>query len=117
MFLGMEHLALCNYGQANDAFRASRSLCDSDPLLLNELGVLSYQRQKYVLHQNLTVLWKLTCMTSYTEAAEYFEKALHAANVTQSSHKTWQATYINMGTCYRKLRCAPLCSTPPGSPY
>ena len=56
MFLGMEHLALCNYGQANDAFRASRSLCDSDPLLLNELGVLSYQRQKYVLHQNLTVL-------------------------------------------------------------
>ncbi|KAL1733813.1 hypothetical protein EV714DRAFT_246059 [Schizophyllum commune] len=89
MFLGMEHLALCNYGQANDAFRASRSLCDSDPLLLNELGVLAYQRQKY------------------KEAAKYFEQALDVANVTQSSHTTWQATYINMGTCYRKLRRLP----------
>ena len=60
MFLGMEHLALCNYGQANDAFRASRSLCDSDPLLLNELGVLAYQRQKYVTHQKRSTAGQLT---------------------------------------------------------
>jgi len=33
-----------------------------------------------------------------------FQDALDLAQVTQSSQKGWATTYINLGTCYRKLQ-------------
>jgi len=33
-----------------------------------------------------------------------FQEALAVAEVTQTSQKAWSTTYINLGTCYRKLK-------------
>lgn len=41
---------------------------------------------------------------SYGGAAALFQEALDLAQVTQTSRKSWSMTYINLGTCYRKLR-------------
>ncbi|KAJ3824214.1 cell division control protein 16 [Lentinula raphanica] len=86
MFVGMEHITLSNFDQADEALDASFSMCDGDPLLLNERGVMAYNRGHY------------------TEAADLFKRALELAEVTQSSQQSWTTTYVNLGTCYRKLK-------------
>jgi anaphase-promoting complex subunit 6 len=35
-----------------------------------------------------------------------FTRALELAQVTQTSQISWATTYLNLGTCYRKLGCA-----------
>ncbi|KAJ3842108.1 hypothetical protein F5878DRAFT_715821 [Lentinula raphanica] len=86
MFVGMEHITLSNFDQADEALDASFSMCDGDPLLLNERGVMAYNRGHY------------------TEAADLFKRALELAEVTQGSQQSWTTTYVNLGTCYRKLK-------------
>ena len=44
MFVGMEHIVLSNQQLADEAFYASNSMCDGDPLLKNEMGVMAYNR-------------------------------------------------------------------------
>nr|GAT60873.1 predicted protein [Mycena chlorophos] len=85
MFVGMENIMLSNYPQADEALNAAQTMCDGDPLLCNELGVMAYNHSKY------------------EEAASFFRKALELASATQGSHKTWATTHLNLGTCYRKL--------------
>lgn len=41
---------------------------------------------------------------SFQRAAELFQEALDLAQVTQSSQQCWATTYINLGTCFRKLK-------------
>ncbi|KAJ7650412.1 cell division control protein 16, partial [Roridomyces roridus] len=86
MFVGMENITLSNYGQADEALTAALSLCDGDPLLINEIGVMAFNRG------------------DYTKAYGLFQQALDLAQVTQSSQKTWATTYLNLGTCLRKLK-------------
>jgi anaphase-promoting complex subunit 6 len=43
-------------------------------------------------------------LTSYLRAASLFQAALDLAQVTQSSQKPWATTYLNLGTCFRKLK-------------
>ncbi|TFY65559.1 hypothetical protein EVG20_g5530 [Dentipellis fragilis] len=85
MFVGMEHIILSNYGPATEALNAANSMCDGDPLLINERGVMAF------IHEQ------------YEEAATLFQQALDFAQVTQTSQTTWATTYLNLGTCYRKL--------------
>jgi anaphase-promoting complex subunit 6 len=85
MFVGMEHIMLSNYPLADEALNAAYSMCDADPLLMNERGVMAYNHHEY------------------EKAATFFQKALVLAEVTQSSRKSWATTYINLGTCYRRL--------------
>ncbi|KAF8737592.1 hypothetical protein AX14_012591 [Amanita brunnescens Koide BX004] len=87
MFVGMEHIMLSNHPLADEALNAANTMCDGDPLLLNERGVMAYNRG------------------DYGGAAALFQEALNLAQVTQTSRKSWSTTYINLGTCYRKLRC------------
>jgi anaphase-promoting complex subunit 6 len=47
MFVGMEHIILSNPQPAIEALNASRTMCDSDPLLLNEIGVMEFTANKY----------------------------------------------------------------------
>lgn len=47
----------------------------------------------------LTVL-----LFSYQKAADLFQEAIDRAQVTQSSQQTWAITYMNLGTCFRKLK-------------
>ena len=41
---------------------------------------------------------------SYQQAANLFQEAIDRAQVTQSSQQTWAITYMNLGTCFRKLK-------------
>ncbi|KAG6833379.1 hypothetical protein H0H87_007996 [Tephrocybe sp. NHM501043] len=85
MFVGMENIMLSNHALADEALNASNTMCDGDPLLVNEMGVMAFN------HGN------------FLGAMELFRKALDLAQVTQSSQKAWSTTYLNLGTCYRKL--------------
>ncbi|KAF9267586.1 TPR-like protein [Marasmius fiardii PR-910] len=86
-FVGMEQIVLSNFKLADEALAAAHSMCDGDALLYNERGVMAYNHGEY------------------KAAAELFEKALSLAEVTQSSQQSWTTTYINLGTCYRRLKC------------
>ncbi|KAJ8080842.1 anaphase-promoting complex subunit Cut9 [Marasmius tenuissimus] len=88
-FVGMEQIVLSNFKLADEALAAAHSMCDGDALVYNERGVMAYNHGQY------------------KAAAEMFEKALSLAEVTQSSQQTWTTTYINLGTCYRRLKCYP----------
>lgn len=42
MFVGMEHIMLSNYALADEALEAAYTMCDGDPLLMNERAVMAY---------------------------------------------------------------------------
>lgn len=42
MFVGMEHIMLSNHAMADESLNAADSMCDGDPLLYNERGVMAY---------------------------------------------------------------------------
>ncbi|KAF9223525.1 TPR-like protein [Gyrodon lividus] len=86
LFVGMEQMVLSNHPLADEALNAANSACDTDPLLINELGVMTFTRGDF------------QC------AADLFRRSLDLAQVTQSSQKSWTTTYLNLGTCYRKLK-------------
>jgi anaphase-promoting complex subunit 6 len=46
MFIGMEQMKISNYDAAEEALNASYAMCDGDPLLLNERGVMAFNRGK-----------------------------------------------------------------------
>ncbi|KAI6110197.1 hypothetical protein EDD16DRAFT_1486805 [Pisolithus croceorrhizus] len=86
LFIGMEQITLSNHQLADEALHAAHAACDSDPLLINELGVMAFTHGEY------------------EKAAQLFERSLELAQVTQSSERSWMATYLNLGTCFRKLK-------------
>lgn len=86
LFIGMEQIMLSNHELADEALHAAHTMCDSDPLLINEQGVMAFTHGEY------------------QRATELFERSLALAQVTQSSEKSWTTTYLNLGTCYRKLK-------------
>ena len=88
MFIGMEHLILSNLNLADEALNAAHTMCDGDPLLSNERGVMAFNRG------------------NYEEAAVMFQDAIQLVQVTQTSEIEWAPTYVNLGTCYRKLGSA-----------
>ncbi|KAF9007618.1 TPR-like protein [Cyathus striatus] len=85
MFVGMEHIMLSNFPLADEALNAAHTMCDGDPLLINERGVMAFNHG------------------DFKRASALFKEALDLAGVTQSSQKSWATTFINLGTCYRKL--------------
>ncbi|KAJ7840204.1 hypothetical protein B0H14DRAFT_2785811 [Mycena olivaceomarginata] len=78
LFVGMENIMLSKYALADEALKAAQAICDCDPLLMGELG--------------------------YEKALALFREALDLAQVTQNSEKLWATTYLNLGTCFRKLK-------------
>lgn len=42
MFVGMENIMLSNHAQADEALNAATTICDGDPLLVNERGVMRF---------------------------------------------------------------------------
>jgi len=47
MFIGMQHLQINNNQLAEGFLTVAYNICDSDPTLLNELGVLYYNKKEY----------------------------------------------------------------------
>ncbi|OUM53088.1 hypothetical protein BVG19_g2338 [[Candida] boidinii] len=84
LFLGMQYLQINNLTLANEYLNASYSLCSTDPLLFNELGVLNY-------HKN-----------QLAKAESFFIKALHSAKNLDSDSKTWASIHCNLGHVYRR---------------
>lgn len=85
LFLGMQHLQLNNIQLADEYLNTAFSLCKSDPLLLNELGVVFYHKD------------------ALNESVQLFTKALEIADEIESNPKAWIATKANLGHAYRRL--------------
>ena len=85
LFLGMQHLQLNNMNLANEFLQAAHKVCGTDPLLLNELGVVFY-------HQD-----------QLEPAITLFNNALAIATEIDSDPAAWIATRANLGHAYRRL--------------
>lgn len=85
LFLGMQNVALQNWGLAHEYLNSAYEICKSDPLLLNELGVVFYHEEHL------------------DAAVKIFHQALELAVETNSDPKAWTATKANLGHAYRRL--------------
>ncbi|KAL5628713.1 hypothetical protein BROUX41_002104 [Berkeleyomyces rouxiae] len=86
LFLGMQNHALNNMAVAEEFLKTAYGLCKTDPLLLNEMGVVKY-------HQDQP-----------QDAVVFFEAALKIAADTDAEPDAWIAVRINLGHAYRRLR-------------
>lgn len=86
LFLGMQNLHLNNLTLAHEYLLAAHEICQTDPLLLNELGVVFY-------HQDLL-----------PDAVLMFNQALTIAAEIDSEPRSWIATRANLGHAYRRQR-------------
>lgn len=84
LFLGMQNLQLNNMTLAHEYLNAAHALCSTDPLLLNELGVVFYH------------------LDHLPEAITIFNSALSIANEIDSDPRAWIATHANLGHAYRR---------------
>ncbi|ANB13281.1 anaphase promoting complex subunit CDC16 [Sugiyamaella lignohabitans] len=84
LFLGMQHLQLGNVTLADDYLATSYNVCKTDPLLLNEMGVVYYEKREY------------------ERAESFFLKALEVASDLESDPKSWLAIKSNLGHVYRR---------------
>ncbi|KAG8740782.1 anaphase promoting complex subunit cdc16 [Ceratobasidium sp. 414] len=85
LFIGMEHIQLSNMQLAESHLAAAAALCDTDPVLLNELGVVAYENRRY------------------EEALGHFSNAVARAGEVRGSQAIWSTLYLNQAHAYRKL--------------
>lgn len=86
LFLGMQNLQLNNMTLAHEYLTSAHQLCQTDPLLLNELGVVFY-------HMDLL-----------DDAIRVFNQALTIAGEIDSEPRAWMSTRSNLGHAYRRQR-------------
>ncbi|VEU24133.1 DEKNAAC105369 [Brettanomyces naardenensis] len=86
LFLGMQYLQMNNLTLAQEYLLSSMSVCATDPLLLNELGVLYYNRGQL------------------SKSETFLQKALLAAQNLDSGAKAWCSIHCNLGHVYRRLK-------------
>ncbi|KAB8360714.1 hypothetical protein FH972_024450 [Carpinus fangiana] len=86
LFLGMQNLQLNNMPLAREYLGTAYSLCKSDPLLLNEMGVVFYHEERL------------------EEAVNAFNAALNIADNTDADPRAWVFTRANLGHAYRRLQ-------------
>lgn len=84
LFLGMQHLQMNNLNLSEEYLLASYQICNSDPLLLNELGVINFHKNNLV------------------KAEIFLSEALGAAKYLNSDSKTWVSIHANLGHVYRR---------------
>ncbi|KAI9740973.1 MAG: anaphase promoting complex subunit cdc16 [Claussenomyces sp. TS43310] len=85
LFLGMQNLLLNNMTLADEFLKTAYGLCKTDPLLLNEMGVVFYHQEH--LEPAITM----------------FINALEIAEDIGSDPSAWIATRANLGHAYRRL--------------
>jgi len=84
LYLGMQNLCLGNTSLAREYFNTAYTMCSTDPLLLNDLGVTNYQEGHL------------------DEAIRCFELALRYADDIESNPVSWLSTRSNLAHAYRK---------------
>ncbi|KAI9726096.1 MAG: anaphase promoting complex subunit cdc16 [Chrysothrix sp. TS-e1954] len=85
LFLGMQNLHLQHLGFANEYLKAAHSLCETDPLLLNEMAVVYYHEDRL------------------EDAVTTFRQALDLAVAAGSEPRAFTATHTNLGHALRRL--------------
>ncbi|KAH7318441.1 hypothetical protein B0I35DRAFT_242664 [Stachybotrys elegans] len=85
VFLGMQNHALNNMTLAEEFLKTAYGLCKTDPLLLNEMGIVKYHQDKP------------------KEAAQYFSAALKVAEDIESEPSAWISARTNLGHAFRRL--------------
>lgn len=86
VFLGMQNHALNNMTVAEEFLKTAYGLCKTDPLLLNEMGVVKYHQDKP------------------DEAVRFFLRALEIADEIDADPGAWLSARTNLAHCYRRLR-------------
>ncbi|CAG9954193.1 unnamed protein product [Clonostachys rosea f. rosea IK726] len=86
VFLGMQNHALNNMTLAEEFLKTAYGLCKTDPLLLNEMGIVKYHQDRL------------------EEAAQYFLAALKIADEIDSEPSAWIAPRTNLAHALRRLR-------------
>lgn len=86
LFLGMQNLQLNNINLAHEYLITAHNLCQTDPLLLNELGVVFYH------------------MDALSDAVKVFKNALAIAAEIDSDPGAWISTRANLAHTYRRQR-------------
>jgi anaphase-promoting complex subunit 6 len=86
LFLGMQNHMLNNMTLADEFLKTAYGLCKTDPLLLNEMGVVFYHQDRL------------------PEAVTIFTKALEIADEIDSDPQAWISTRSNLGHAYRRLQ-------------
>lgn len=86
LFLGMQNHMLNNMTLADEFLRTAYGLCRTDPLLLNEMGVVFYHQDRL------------------EDAVKMFLKALEIAEEIDSDPQAWISTRANLGHAYRRLQ-------------
>ncbi|XP_031286814.1 anaphase-promoting complex subunit 6 isoform X1 [Pistacia vera] len=84
LYIGMEYMRTHSFKLAEQFFMQAKTICPSDPLVYNELGVVAYQ------------------MKEYNKAVWWFEKTL--AHIPSSLSEMWEPTVVNLAHAYRKLK-------------
>ncbi|KAL3426516.1 tetratricopeptide [Phlyctema vagabunda] len=84
LFLGMQNHMLNNMTLADEFLKTAYGLCITDPLLLNEMGIVFYHQDRL------------------DHAIEIFLKALKIADKIDSDPQAWVATRSNLGHAYRR---------------
>ncbi|KAL7186188.1 hypothetical protein ACSBR2_028024 [Camellia fascicularis] len=83
LYIGMEYMRTHSFKLAEQFFMQAKTICPSDPLVYNELGVVAYH------------------MKEYKKAVWWFEKTL--AHIPSLSGM-WEPTVINLAHALRKLK-------------
>lgn len=84
LFLGMQNLQLNNLSLAREYLKTAYDLCETDPLVLNELGVVYYNDGHF------------------PEAIQFFRRALHYSEQNDAEPDALIPTRINLGHALRQ---------------
>ncbi|TAQ88650.1 hypothetical protein B7494_g3007 [Chlorociboria aeruginascens] len=86
LFLGMQNHMLNNMTLADEFLKTAYGLCKTDPLLLNEMGIVFYHQERL------------------DDAVAMFTKALEIADEIDSDPHAWISTRANLGHAFRRLQ-------------
>lgn len=114
LYIGMEHMRTNSFKLADQFLAQAKTICPSDPLVQNELGVSAYHIKEYVtavywfkktlahIPSSLSVMWEPTVVNlahalrklrRYQEAISYYEKALTLSTRSLSTYAGLAYTY------------------------
>eukprot|EP00842_Homolaphlyctis_polyrhiza_P004647 jgi/Hompol1/5183/HPOL_001917-RA len=85
MYLGIEYLHSHDLMLAETHLAAAYRLCEFDPMLFCELGVLKYRQRRY------------------RDAIEWFDRVIKVVGEFKTAWRAWNSVLVNMGHAYRKL--------------
>ncbi|KAF2672557.1 cell division cycle protein-like protein [Microthyrium microscopicum] len=85
LFLGMQNIQLGNLRLAREYLNSAYQLCQTDPLLLNEVGVVHYHEE------------------TLEDAARMFRAALKIAQDVGADPKAWISTRSNLAHTFRRM--------------